>query len=203
MTNPFTGINGVIGKNMNHVRITANSISGTFRSCILGPEFPEEDVLVDTNHCFFSSREGADGIAFDHGKNVTVSRNTVENARAFGITFRGPDHLIDGIIIDHNVVRNGTGGAAISVMGGKDRANGPRDVMITDNRLIGNVEGIEALNVKGKIVIRGNTIMGTLQNRCTAFDVKPLRGAMLDCERNRITGCKPGVLICSLDAGSL
>jgi hypothetical protein len=186
---------GIAGKNMDNVKILRNRIAGTFWTCIIAPEFPQTNVLVDGNYCSIDGPNATDGIYFDHGREITVTNNTIEGARSFGITFRGPDRDISDIVIAHNTVRNGRGGAAISVMGGNDPENGPQNIAITDNTLIDNDRSIEALNVKGNNAIARNFINARSPKSLNAIVVKPFPGAAVLCKDNSVqnyAGSSPG-----------
>lgn len=186
---------GIAGKNMDSIKILRNIISGTFYTCVDAPEFPQSNVLVDGNYCSIHGPYAADGIYFDHGKGITITNNTIEGARAYGITFRGPDRDISDVLIAHNIIRNGRGGAAISVMGGKDPENGPENVRITDNTLIDNDVGIEALNIKGNSTVTRNRVSTQNPKPVNAITVRGFPGATLLCEDNSVhnyAGGSPG-----------
>lgn len=188
---------GIAGKNMDSIRIFRNSISGTFYACVDAPEFPQSNVLVDGNYCSIHGPHAADGIYFDHGKGITITNNTIEGARAYGITFRGPDRDISDVLIAHNIIRNGRGGAAISVMGGKDPENGPENVRITDNTLIDNDGGIEALNVKGNSTVTRNRVSAQNPKPVNAITVRGFPGATVLCEKNSVHNYSAGSPGCS------
>jgi hypothetical protein len=187
---------GIAVKNLKHVEIAGNIIQGLFGACVSGNEFPQQDVLIKGNHCRVSAAMHGDGIYFDRGARIKVTGNVVEGAGAFGITFRGSDRLISDIAIDHNTVRNSSGGAAISVMGGEDPVNGPRDVKITGNQLLNDSVGIEAINLKGKSAIIGNAIRGSGIAGCTAFHLKAFPQAELLCADNSVMNCGTGSASC-------
>jgi len=176
---------GIAGKSMDHVKILRNRIAGTFYICIEASEFAQTNVLVDGNSCSINGPYARDGIYFDHGRDITISNNTIEGARTFGITFRGPDRDITGIVITHNIIRNGRG-VAISVMGGDDPENGPRDIQITDNTLVDHDHGIEALNLKGNSTIARNRISAQSPKSVKAIVVKAFPGETVACRGNSV-----------------
>jgi hypothetical protein len=163
------------------------------------PPFIEEDVWIEDNLCSFAAHpHAADGIAADYGARITVVRNVVENAGAFGITFRGPDSDIWDVAVRDNSVRNTTHGWAISVMGGNNPARGPRNVVITGNRLRNNANGIEAWNVGGSSQIADNVIQADRQTKGAAFHVQPMAAATVTCSANEVRNYLPGTLKCSV-----
>jgi len=188
---------GIAVKNLKNVEIADNVIQGSFGACISGNEFPQQDVLIKGNHCRIAAEMHGDGIYFDHGARIRVTGNVVEGAGAFGITFRGSDQLISDISIDHNTVSNSSGGAAISVMGGADPVNGPRNVKVTRNQLLSDSVGIEAINLKGKSAIIGNVIRGSGVAGCTAFHLQAFPQAELLCAGNSVTNCRTGSASCA------
>jgi hypothetical protein len=152
--------------------------------------------VIERNRYALSGEAARDGIYFDHGVHVRVSNNTIEGAGAFGITFRGPSEAISDVNIEHNTITGGHRGPAISITGGLDRNNGPRNVVITGNKLIDNDSGIELVNVKGKNSIRGNNIKGRGGPSCMALRVKPHPDGEVDCGENRILNCQRGMAAC-------
>jgi hypothetical protein len=202
--NPAISNIGIAGKGMRNVKIVRNTITGKFWCGIMvtyprglrpGQVFREEDVWIEDNVCLFSAHpHAADGIAADYGTRITVLRNVVENAGAFGITFRGPDADIADITIQDNTVRNTTRGYAISVMGGNNPARGPRNVVIAGNRLVSNANGIEAWNVSGSSQITKNLIHADKQTNGAAFHVQPMAGATVVCSANETSNYRLGIL---------
>jgi hypothetical protein len=202
--NPAISNIGIAGKGMRNVKIVRNTIRGKFWCAIMvtrprillpGQVFREEDVWIEDNRCVFDVHpHAADGIYVDFGARVTVVRNLVENAGAYGITFRAPDPEVSDVTIQDNTVRNTAHGYAISVMGGNNPARGPRNVVITGNRLMNNANGIEAWNVGGRSRIAGNLIQADHETKGAAFHVQPIAGASVECSANQTDNYRPGIL---------
>jgi hypothetical protein len=180
---------GIEIKNGNNLQISANVIKGSFYTCIGSNTFPENYITVEHNQCSFSNSSNvADGIAFDHGTNISVINNVITGYRAYGITFRGPDTAISAITIVGNTVQNGNGGAAISVVAlPADPTNGPAGITVSNNSLIDNasVGGIiELSNVQGDNTVTYNTIRTIVKMPGEALTISTMSASILACYGN-------------------
>ena len=184
------GANYGIGlKGGNNLKIANNTISGNLFACIAGVEFPETDVLVTHNRCLLGDAPNvADGIVFDHGKNIVISDNEVQGYGSFGITFRGWDADISNVEIRRNKIHRGKRGAAISIVSTPaHKDNGPSNVTVTDNTLLENASGVEALDIKGHNVIANNTITASDHKNANALTIRTHPTGDLDCRSNKIS----------------
>jgi len=189
---------GIEMKNSNNVQVRSNTITGAFWLCIGGGTFPLNNIVIEKNMCSFSdSPNVADGIGFDHANNMVVSDNVIEGYRAYGITFRGQSSNISNVRIINNVIRDGRGGAAISIVPvAPNLDDSPSGVAIINNVLSENPSGIEAVNLRADNIVSDNTISATLYKNSDALRISLYPGATLTCSNNYVINYRPDNTSC-------